>query len=284
MSISGIYAEIYSRLATDKSFFPSLPDRALRLRESLNNPNTNVSVAAKILQTDPALSAFVMRVARSARFLSRVPPDDLEGAVRRIGLMSTSQLATTYTIRTVFDSPSPRLRRLLEGAFRDASKVAVISYFLADHVPGFQAGKAMLGGLLQDIAVPPILKILEERPEVFEDPAKRNKAVDQLCPLVGVLILKEWDFDEELIDCVRSRKKWLRDPQPKPDLSDVVLIARLHSMFGTPFMKDCPALVDVPAFKKLSLGELTPQNSLQIMDDSREELDQLQQLLFGRAG
>jgi len=284
MSISGIYAEIYSRLATDKSFFPSLPDRALRLRESLNNPNTNISVAAKILQTDPALSAFVMRVARSARFLSRVPPEDLEGAVRRIGLTGTSQLATTYTFRTVFDSPSKKLRRLLEEAFREASKVAVISYFLADRAPGFQAGKAMLGGLLQDIAVPPILKILQERPEIFDNPVKRTAAVDQLCPLVGVLILKEWDFDEELIDCVRSRKKWLRDPQPRPDLSDVILIARLHSTFGTPKMKECPALVDVPAFKKLQLGDLTPQHSLQIMEDSREELLQLEQLLFGRTG
>ncbi len=55
-------------------------------------------------------------------------------------------------------------------------------------------------------------------------------------------------------------------------------------MFGTPMVMECRPLNNVPAFKYLQLGELIPQHSLQILEDSREEPQQLQQLLFGGTG
>lgn len=281
--ISGIYADIYSRLASDQSVFPSIPERALRLRESLSDPSCNIAKAARLIQTDPGLAAFILRAASSVRFLTRIPPKNLEAAVRRIGLYGTVHLATTFSVRSAFDSPSRKLRMLLMGAFRSASRVAVISYFLADRVTGIDPGKAMLAGLLQDVAQPPILRALEGRPEIFEDPLRRNDAIDQLCPLVGVMILKGWGFDAELIEAVRSRKQWFRDPGPQPDLADVVLVARLHSLIGTPDFKDCPPLTEMPAFHKLALGELTPEQSLRILEDSRDELVELERLLGGRA-
>ena len=281
--ISGIYADIYSRLASDQSVFPSIPERALRLRQTLNDPSCNISKAAKLIQTDPGLAAFILRAASSVRYLTRIPPKNLESAVRRIGLHGTAQLVTTFSVRSAFDAPSRKLRALLMAAFRGASRVAVISYFLADRVAGIDPGKAMLAGLLQDVAQPPILRALEARPEIFENSRRRNEAVDQLCPLVGVMILTRWGFDAELIEAVRSRKQWLRDPQPAPDLADVVLIARLHALIGTPEFRDCPALTEMPAFRKLALGELTPELSLRILEDSRDELVELERLLGGGA-
>ncbi len=280
MTISGIYAEIYTRIAADTSLFPSVPDKALKLREKLRDPNCDVALAARLVQTDPGLAAFLLRTASSASFMTRVPPQDLESAIRRIGLTDTYNFALTYIARSMFGSSSSRLNAILEQVYSNATKIAVIGYFLSGYTRKFNAGKAMLAGLLQDIGVPVVLSCLAEKMDIYEDLEKREQAIDELAPMVGVLILKEWDFDDEFVEVARSRKDWLRNPQDKPDLADLILIARLHSLIGTSAFRDCPSLTDMPAYHKLSLGELSPDNSLQLLEDSRQELANIESV-FG---
>jgi HD-like signal output (HDOD) protein len=38
-----------------------------------------------------------------------------------------------------------------------------------------------------------------------------------------VLTLKAWGFDNDYIEVARSRKDWLRAPQAKADLADLIL-------------------------------------------------------------
>ncbi|MCB1856707.1 MAG: HDOD domain-containing protein [Gammaproteobacteria bacterium] len=281
MGTAGIYSEIFASLASNQSLFPSLPEITIRLRATLNDPRCDIASAAKLLKTDPGLSAFIMRIANSVRYMSRFPPKDLEAALRRIGLEAASRLATTFAIRSSFETSNPVLKSMLVASYRNATKVSVISYFLAERFSGFDPSKAMLAGLLQDIALPPILLRLSERPDVFEDAGKRLRAVDQLAPLVGVLILKNWGFDDELIEVVRTRKDWMRDPYESADLSDIVIIARLHSMIGTSEFTDCPSFVQVPAFHKLPFGELTPGQSIKMLEDAQDELADIARLLGG---
>ena len=280
MKPSGVYAEIYARIAADTSLFPCVPDKALKLKEKLRDPNCDVALATQVIKTDPGLAAFLLRTASSVSYLTRVPPQDLESAVRRIGLTDVYNFALTYIARSLFSAPSRRLNIILRGVYSQATKIAVIGHFLSRHTSSYSAGKVMLAGLLQDIGVPVILSRLLEKKDLFEDAQKRENAIDELAPLVGVLILQEWGFDDELVEVARSRKDWYRDKQDKADLADLILIARLHALIGTPAFRDCPALTDMPAYHKLSLGELSPDNSLQLLEDSRQELLELERL-FG---
>lgn len=278
-STTGIYSEIFTSLASNESLFPSLPETTIRLRETLNDPDCNITSAAKLLKADPGLSAFIMRIANSVRFMSLFPPKDLESALRRIGLATTSELATTFAIKAAFTTSSGKLKGLLIDSYRQSTKVSVISYFLAGKVSRLNPSKAMLAGLLQDIALPPILLHLADRPEIFDDPRRRTEAVDSLAPMVGALILKKWGFSKEMIETVRSRKQWMRDSGKKADLGDIILIARIHSLIGTAEFHDCPPIIEIPAYQKLPLGKLTPGKSLMILDEARDELDELSQLL-----
>jgi len=71
----------------------------------------------------------------------------------------------------------------------------------------------------------------------------------------------------------------MRDPGKKADLGDIMLIARIHALIGTTEFHDCPAIIEIPAYQKLPFGKLTPNQSLMILDEAREELDELSQLL-----
>ena len=91
------------------------------------------------------------------------------------------------------------------------------------------------------------------------------------------MIMKAWGFDDK-VDLVLNRKNWQLDNE-QAGLAELMLIARVHATIGTPDFKDCPPLFKIPAFHKLNLGELGPDNTLQVLVDSKQELDEMQGLL-----
>ena len=76
-----------------------------------------------------------------------------------------------------------------------------------------------------------------------------------------------------MIEVARSRRDWSRDPEPKADLADLVLIARLHA--GAVWRDDGehPRLDQVPAFSKFSLGELGEDSSLLLLHDQEQAIE-----------
>lgn len=278
-STAGIYSEIYKTLASDESLFPVLPETTMRVREMLQDQNCRLSNVATLLKADPALTALIMRVANSARFMSVFAPKDLEAALKRIGLGTAAELVTAFSIRSGFDAPTGKLKTLLLESYRESTNIAVLSYFLASKASKLNPAKAMLAGLIQDISLPPILRCLSERPEIFDNTRRRNEAIDHLAPMISVLILKKWGFNKAMIEAVRSRKDWMRDPHKKPDLGDIILIARIHSVIGSPQFREYPTMTEIPAFGKFSLGEFTPDQSLALLADAKEEIAELNQLL-----
>ncbi|MCG6937913.1 MAG: HDOD domain-containing protein [Gammaproteobacteria bacterium] len=279
MNTSGIYSKIYIALASDETMLPALPEIIVSLRQKLNDPNCTIKIAADVLRADPGLSAYIMRISNSVRYLFGSPPRDLEAAVMRIGLASTTSLATAYAIKAMFRSNNSKIRKLMIDSYRNATRISILSQLLAEKLPGYDADKAMLAGLLQDIAIPPILIQLSDRPEIFNDAIKRQQCIDELAPKVNALILKQWGFDDKFIDTIRARKQWDRNKQGKLDIADIVLIARWYSMMGTPAFSQCPPFEDIPALQKLPKDELNADQTLKILEDSRQQILEMEKTL-----
>ena len=110
-------------------------------------------------------------------------------------------------------------------------------------------------------------------------PAKVAEIVDKYTARVGTLMLHKWNFQEEMVEVVRSRKDWMRDKSEQADLADIVLLARLHSYVGTPHMRRHPPLYKTPAFKKLGLDKSGPQESIEALSEARKEITEIKQLL-----
>lgn len=279
VNTSGIYASIYQSFISGKVRLPSLPDVVFKIRDVIRDPNSSTQTVVRILQADPALTAYLVKVANSPFFLTRSPAKDIKMSVARLGLRRTRDLVTSYVLRTLYDGNSKVLKRRLNDIRRQSIKTAAISYVLARSCAGFAPDRVMLAGLLQDIGAPAVLIELEKRPAIFKDESHTRAAVSRLSSMVGVLLLQTWKFEEDLIDVARSREDWIRDPQPQPDMADIVLIARLHSYLGTPLMSSCPKINEVPAFAKMPLGELTPGQSLHLVDAAHHEILELERLL-----
>jgi HD-like signal output (HDOD) protein len=279
MTSSGVFAKIYLSVKSDETVLPALPEIIVSLRKKLNDPNCTIKIAANVLKSDPGLTAYIMRVSNSARYMFGSPPRDLEAAVMRMGLTTTANLATAHATKAMFHTTVPKARKLMMNSYKKATKMSILCYLLADKLPGFNADEAMLAGLLQDIAIPPLLIKLVERPEIFDDDIKRNQCIDELAPKVNALIMKHWGFNNEIIDVMRARKHWHRDEQAALDMADIVLIARWYSLMGTPAFSQCPPFEQIPALQKLPASELTADRSLKLLVESRQQIIDLENTL-----
>ncbi len=136
----------------------------------------------------------------------------------------------------------------------------------------------MLAGLLQDIGVLPLLRAIDAR-GLQPDADQLKHTLGAFAGIVGVVLLEHWEFDEEMVEVARSRKDWWRDPNPAADLSDIVLVARLHASVGSPEMHEAPKLNEIPAFAKLPLGDVGPDESLAFLREADAEVTELMQIL-----
>lgn len=281
MAEHAIFLQIYQRLTAGELTLPSLPDIGLRVREAVRDPQQSLTGIARIVQLEPPLAAYLVSVANSPLFRGAKSVDSCQAAVGRLGLSVTNNLVMSYSLRTLFASESSVLSRVLRGLWQQSVHLAALSSVLARHCGGVDPDRALLAGLLQDIGALPIVANLSAKPEMLADAATVREILDRYAIPVGTLLLKQWGFDEEMLKVVASREDWQRDPGPKAELADVVLLARLHGYVGTPRMRQCPRINAIPAYRKLALGELSPGDSLAILDTARQEVAEVQNLMAG---
>lgn len=266
-------------LANEKLYLPSLPDVAVKIGTALEDEGTDAEVIAKIIQTDLAMTAKIIHVANSAMYASRNPADSCTAAVVRLGVHTTHRLVLSFALRELFHSKSGLLQARMKSLWSHSTQVAAVCYVLAKLTGQFNPEHAMLAGLLHDIGDVAILTYAEKFPEVANDEEQLNQVLADMRGTVGSMILHSWDFSEDLVRVTEEAENWQRDPSEEPDYADLVIIAQLHSYIGTPQMQDLPMFDQLPASHKLSLGELTPELSVEILDKASERLAETEALL-----
>jgi len=276
---NGIYVHIYQKVMTGEVNLPSFPDVTLKVRKAIRNPNINIKAIAKIIHTDPPLTARIIQFSNGPLFRTHVKSANLQDAIRRLGFQATKNIVYSYSLRALFQGRTATLRSVTSELWEQSTRVGAISSIIANHCSGVSPDKALLAGLLHDIGSLPLLAEISKHPKLAKNRSAINQILNVYSGKVGVMLLTQWDFEESLIEVLRNRNNWLRDTGKKIDLSDVVTLARLHSFVGTDKMKTCPRINEIPAFKNLSSNNLTPEFSLNIIEEAKDELDDIEKML-----
>jgi len=279
VSEKSIFLQIYRDLESGKLDIPILPDLATKIRETLRDPAVTINDATKIIGVDPSLTAYLIKIANSPLYGRLVPVANPQSAIIRLGYVSTRNISMTYVLRSMFRPKVRKLKPVMQNLWIKVSQLAALSAVLAKRVSKIDSELALTAGMMQDIGALPIITKLIQYPEVFNQPMEVERIIDQYSNKVGALMLHKWNFHEDMVEVVRSRKDWMRDKSPTPDLADIVLLARLHSYVGTPKMRECPPLYKIPAFHKFNLGETGPEESLAALEEAKEDVEAIKQLL-----
>ncbi len=248
-----LLAELIDDLENDKLVLPSLPEVALKVRDTLNDENSNARDVAKVISTDAALSARLIAVANSPMLRGNKHIDSVDMAVARMGNTIVKNTVNSLIVQQRFQPTTVVTDRLFHTFWEHSTEVAAISQALAGFAR-LKPDQAMLAGLVHDIGALPIIKYAEDIPELLENEQVLNEIIIALHTIIGTALLSKWEFPQEIINVAAKHEDLKRDPGGAADLVDVVIAANVQSYFGKDHRHASVDWSSVPAFARLGLN------------------------------
>lgn len=245
--------QLLEDLENDKLVLPTLPEVALKVRDTLEDENSSLVDVAKIITSDAALSARMIQVSNSPLLRASNPIESVEAAVTRMGSNMIRNLVTSMVMEQMFQATSDVTDKRLRKIWEHSTEVAAISHALTSQFTKLQPDQAMLAGLVHDIGALPILSRAEDYPDLLEDEETLDRIISNVHTTIGAEILRKWNFPEELISVAENHEDLQRDSKNGPDYVDVVIVANLQSLIDSKHPHNEVDLSTVPAFEKLGL-------------------------------
>jgi putative nucleotidyltransferase with HDIG domain len=254
---------------------PILPEVAIRVRDAVNDADSSAGKVAKIVSSDAALASRLLQVANSPLFRGASKLESVQSAIARLGVPQVRSLVTSLIMKQLYQTKSNILKKRMQRLWEHSTEVAAISHVLARKFTKLKADEAMLGGLLHDIGVLPILVKAEGIPELATNDNALEEVIIKLHASIGRIILEAWKFPAELV-AVAAQHEDLQRNSEKVDYVDVVVVANLHSYIGSKHRHAGGNWTNIPAFAKLNL---TPEQSIKALEEARDSMAEMKSLL-----
>lgn len=247
-----IQAELDDALASDRLELPTLPEVALRIRDTAQKDDISPKELARVVSEDPALATRFIRIANSPMFRAIREIDDLQHAISRIGVEYAANLAAGLAIENMFQATSELVDRKMRAVWTHACEVAAISGVLAKSFTRLRPDQATLAGLIHTIGALPILTFAEDHPELIRDSFTLEQLISSLHGRIGRKILESWEFPEDLVLVPGHYTDFDRNVADV-DFVDLVMVSYLQTRHGTNHPHGGLDWSEIPAFRNVGL-------------------------------
>jgi HD-like signal output (HDOD) protein len=268
-------AELLDDIKQGKLKLPILPEVALKVREAVSDPEAAAAKVAKAISSDAAIAARLLQVANSPLYRGANKIESVQNAVARLGPPQVRSLVMSLVMKQLYSTSVPALKDRMVKLWEHSTHVAAICHVLARRFTRLKPDEAMLAGLIHDIGALPILVKAEQHKELLEDVQTLDSIVEKLHASIGRLILEAWRLPPELIEAAAEHENLTRNSK-ELDITDVVVVANLHSYLGTGHRHAKINWTTVPAFAKLGM---TPDQSIKAMEEARSEMSEVKGML-----
>jgi HD-like signal output (HDOD) protein len=246
-------------LSGGKVDLPSFPEVAVRVRRVLSDPKSSVDQVVRVVGSEPALAARLMRIANSASLnRSGKVISELRTAISRIGYNMVRSASIAFAMAQIRNSNKLKgLEHHLQDVWERSTRVAALGYVLAKDCTRSRINpdEAMLTGMMHSIGKLYVLTRAAAHPDLFANTKVLDEILEQWHPSIGKAILENWEFSEAMAQAVGDQEDLDRRDPEIADLSDVLAVAVLINRHG----EDMPALEadlkDLPAAARLNLNE-----------------------------
>ena len=267
-----IFSNIFHGISTENTFLPPLPSMVSRILNLIKSQDMSFYQLEMALQHDPEIVKTVIDIANSDLYVTRQEVTTLTQVVADIGHRPVLLWVLALSMKSVFQTQSQSMQLQLNNLWIQSASVASIAAILARKTSGLDPASAFLCGLMQDIGVFSIYHYLDKNESKREKQHRLEKAVSDLRAELGALILDKWGFPEDCNIVAREAENWNRDPSSRADISDIIIIAKLHAFLQFPNIKPVPPMFKLPAFKKLGLRSYSPQAGMDILQEAKIKL------------
>ncbi|MCI0653892.1 MAG: HDOD domain-containing protein [Methylococcaceae bacterium] len=265
LSTSTLFHSFYNQFCDQNIILPTLPNVAVKLRNAMKQ-DIGIADAVKIVQLDPAISAKIMQVANSPLYAPVAPVRSCLDAVKRIGLNALKNLVTSLSMKQIFQCDNKLIRQRMEQYWKQSIYLSSLCYLIDSKTKKIDPEQALLAGLVCDIGIVPFLNFAANFPSDLYEANEIEMAIPLVKTPVGVAILKKWGLSNELAEIPATSEDWFRNNGDQLTLSEIVVLAKLHSYIGKPQSQRLPLIQTIPAFAKLRQQSLNPESSLEILN------------------
>jgi HD-like signal output (HDOD) protein len=248
---------------------PSFPEIAVRVRRVLSDPKSSVEQVVRVVGSEPALAARLLRISNSASFnRSGRAVTDLRTAIARIGYNMVRSASMSFSMAQMRKTNKlAGLEHHLNDLWQSSTSAAAVAYVLARTCTKVNPDEAMLTGMMHGIGKLYVLTRAVDHPGLFANEAALNEIIDEWHASIGKAILENWNFPESMAQAVGEQANADRTEEGPADLNDVIAIAILMASNGTDV-----ALHELGAAKRLGLDSEKTQG---VMRESAAEVNAL---------
>jgi HD-like signal output (HDOD) protein len=250
---------------------PNFPDIAIQLRKAIQQ-NRNIADIVKIVNMDPVISAKLIQVVNSPVYKSLNPISNCFDAINRLGLTTTRNLATSFSMNNLIQTKNPLTKKLMQHSWLQSIKVSSISCTLAQLTKKVDPDEALLAGLIHNIGVLPILTFADSLAIGTCQQSDIELCMNELQGQMGSIILEKWEFPDNLKHIPLLTAEWFTNVSTEFDLNDIVILAKYHNLLASADNSNLPLLTTLPAFQKLHNQPLSPKMSLQLLHDAKQQI------------
>ncbi len=222
-----------TELSGGKVELPSFPDVAIRVRKVLADEKTTLEQVVRVVGSEPALAARLLKMANSAAFSRGKAVTDLRTAINRMGYNMVRSAAMSFAMAQIRQAESLQsIKPMLEDLWKQSIQVAAVAYVLARNFTQRNPDEALLAGLLHGIGKLYILTRTAKHPALFEDQASLQALLRDWHASIGKAILENWELPAEVCEAVADHEDIQRDHRGTPDLTDLVTVAVMMAAYA----------------------------------------------------
>ncbi|MGK0500290.1 MAG: HD-like signal output (HDOD) protein [Oceanicoccus sp.] len=276
--------EFEQELNNGRFVLPSLPEVAFRIRELIDDPECSMANLAKLVNTDAAIAAKLVKVANSAMYRGMSHYDNTQSSISRLGLITTKQLVTSFAVLALFETESHAFKERMKQLWQENIEVAAYSYVLAKQLPRFNEEEALLAGLIHSIGEIVVLTYASRFYDLSTDTQRLDLLIANLRGKLGAMVLTKWEFSNEMITVARESHDWMRgngkiaEDGSDFDYCDLVQVARFYALQDKEGVIDLPEMTSVPAFEKLNKRQFTSEQTTAIIQEAEEQISELRSI------
>jgi HD-like signal output (HDOD) protein len=236
-------------LRDERLELPAFPEAVIRIQRVLQSPDTRTEDVVRILSSEPALAARLLRMANSAEF-RRVDQNitDLKTAVARMGFNMVRSVAVAFAMRQLWrkDTYTPAAQTQLEQAWEESLAASATCFVIAKRFTRLNPDQALLTGLLHVLGRLYIVMRSKDSAELSD--TEMRQVIDGWHASIGKAILESWGLPEELQHAVEHQDELEAEHEGAVSMTDVLIAAKLLAKGETDGAK-------FPALRRVGVAE-----------------------------
>ncbi|GAB6907555.1 hypothetical protein DESC_830062 [Desulfosarcina cetonica] len=212
MFLSG--RKLIRKIVSSTDALPAMPEVMLKVQKMLRLPTTSPAQVAKVIETDPAMVADVLKVSNSAYYGFRGKVSTIQHAASMLGTRRLAELITAVSAGSVMGSSMDGYKLKSGDLWRHAIAVAVMASEISSAMMSDSAESAYMAGLLHDVGKIILDPYIRERKVLFD---RYMETYPQKCvrdaerdilgfdhAMIAAVLCENWDIPRPIAFAIRN--------------------------------------------------------------------------------